>query len=121
MEQELQFIQYQLWFVIALFALLIATNVVCYFVRKSEKDNQPKFGDMWDKDQLDVLIEKSSEYLIENPNHPGALYFGAKALIARNKNIEEARRRLTKLLHNEPTLKDSVQEILEELDSSESS
>jgi len=121
MEQEIQFIQYQLWFVIALFALLIATNVVCYFLRKRDKDNEPKFGNMWDKDQLDVLIKKSSEYLVEYPNHPGALYFGAKALIARKENIAEARRRLTKLLDSEPTLRDSVQEMLDELDSSESS
>jgi len=121
MEQELQFIQNQLWFVIALFALLIATNIVCYFVRKSEKGSDPKFGEMWDKDQLDMLIKKSSECLVEYPNHSGALFFGAKALIARKENIAEARRRLTKLLDIEPSLKDSVQEILDELESSESS
>jgi hypothetical protein len=121
MEEQIQFIQYQLWFVIALFALLIATNVVCYFLRKSEKENDHNFGDMWDKDQLDMLIKKSSEYLIEYPNHSGALYFGAKALIARKENIPEARKRLNKLLDIEPTLKDSVQDIIDELDSSESS
>jgi len=69
MEQELQFIQYQLWFVIALFLLLIATNVICYFVRKSGKDNTPRFGEIWDKGELNKLLKKSREYLIEYPNH----------------------------------------------------
>ena len=121
MEQQLQLIQYQLWFVIALFALLIATNVVCYFVRKNEKSIDPQFGEMWDKDQLDKLIKKSSEYLIEYPNHQNALYFGAKALVAKRENIPEAKRRLKKLLNNEPTLRESIQEIIDEIGSSESS
>jgi hypothetical protein len=121
MEQELQFIQIQLWFVIALFLVLITTNIICYFVRKNEKKTEPEFGVMWDKDQLDELIKKSREYLVEYPNHPGALYFGAKALVARKENIEEARRRLNKLLEIEPSLKDSVQDILNELQSNNGS
>jgi len=121
MEQDLQYIQYQLWFVIALFALLIATNIVCYFVRKGERNKEPKFSEMWDKDKLDELIKKSSEYLLEYPNHPGALYFGAKALVARKDNLGEARRRLNKLIETEPSLRSSVQEVLDELDSHEGS
>jgi len=115
MEQELQFIQYQLWFVIALFLILVATNVVCYFVRKSEKDNDPGFGEMWDKGEIDKVIKKSGEHLIEYPNHAGALYFGAKALVAKRIELTEAKRRLVKLQEIEPTTAASTQELIDEI------
>lgn len=121
MEQELQFIQYQLWFVIALFLLLIATNVVCYFVRKSEKDNDPHFGEMWDKGEIDNLLKKSREYLIEYPNHTSALYFCAKALVAKKENLPEAKVYLNKLSKNEPTVSAQVQEIIDEIEKIERS
>ena len=121
MEQELQFIQYQLWFVIALFLLLIATNIVCYFVRKSEKKNEPQFGQMWDKGEIDELLRRSREYLIEYPNHTSALYFCAKALVAKRENLAEAKGYLNKLLQNEPTVSAQVQEVINEIEKLEGS
>ena len=121
MEQQLQFIQYQLWFVIALFLILIATNVVCYFVRKSDKDNDPKFGEMWNKGDIDALLKKSREYLIEYPNHASALYFCAKALVAKRENLSEARGYLNQLLQNEPRVTAQVQEVIKEIEKIEGS
>ena len=121
MEQEIQFIQYQLWFVIALFFLLIATNVICYFVRKSEKDNDPRFGEMWEKGEIDKLLKKSGEYLIDYPNHAGALYFRSKALVAKRESLPEARGYLKKLIQNEPTLIDQTQKIIDEIEKIEGS
>ena len=121
MEQDLQFIQYQLWFVIALFLLLIATNVVCYFVKKSEKGNDPHFDEMWDKGDIDNLLKKSREYLVEYPNHTSALYFCAKALVAKRENLPEAKGYLIKLLQNEPTVSAQVQEIIDEIQKIEGS
>ena len=115
MEQDLIFIQNQLWAVIALFVILIASNVACYLVRKNEKGNEPQFGDMWDKGEIDKLIIKSNEHLLMHPNHQSALYFGAKALIAKKENIPEAINRLSLLKANEPTLRASVQELLDEV------
>ena len=115
MEQDLLFIQNQLWAVIALFLVLIASNIVCYFARKNEKGNEPQFGDMWDKGEIDKLIIKSNEHLLTYPNHQSALYFGAKALIAKKENISEAIKRLNQLKENEPTLRVSVQELLDEI------
>ncbi len=121
MEQELQFIQYQLWFVIALLLLPIARNVFCYFVRKSEEKNDLRFGEMWDKGELDRLINQSRDHLREYPNHQGALYFCAKALVAKRENLSEAKMYLTKLLEIEPTLSNQIQDILSEIEKIEGS
>lgn len=119
MEQELQTIQNQLWFLIVLFSLLVATNIVCYFSRKSEKSKNPRFGEMWDKGELDRLLKESGEYLYEYPNHQSALYFRAKALVAKRQNLSEAKMHLTKLKEIEPTLKSQTQEILDEIENIE--
>lgn len=121
MEQQLQFIQHQLWFVIGLFLLLIATNIVCYFIRKTDKEKEPRFGEMWDKGDLDNLIRKSREYLIEYPNHQGALYFCAKALVAKKENLAEARSHLLKLQQMDPTLSKPAQEVIDEIQKIEGS
>jgi len=120
MEQDLTFIQNQLWAVIALFIILIGSNVVCYFLRQSDKDNEPQYGDMWEKGEVDKLISKTNEHLLSHPNHAGALYFSAKAFVSKKENISEAVRRLNILKENEPTLKISVQELLDEIQQIES-
>ena len=115
MEQELQFIQNQLWFLIALFFLILATNIVCYFVRKGENSSDPDFSELWVKDQLDKLIRESREYLIKYPNSVDALYFGSKALVAKREGLPEAKMHLTKLLEIEPTLSKQIQEVIDEI------
>ena len=113
MEQDLAFIQVQLWVVIGLFAVFVLTNVLVATTRRRKNTEEPRFGQMWDKDQLDKLIRESEEYLREYPNHQGALYFGAKALIVR-KRYSEARRNLDKLSKIEPSLRSSYQDMIEE-------
>jgi hypothetical protein len=113
MEQDLAFIQVQLWVVIGLFAVFVLTNVLVATTRRREKTKEPRFGQMWDKDQLDELIRQSEQYLREYPNHQTALYFGAKALIVK-KRFSEARKNLDKLSEIEPGLRSSYEELIEE-------
>lgn len=119
MEQELQIIQNQLWFLIALFALLVATNIGCYFSKLSEKSKSPRFGEMWDKGELDKLLKESQEYLYEYPNHQSAMYFRAKALLAKRKSLPEAKMHLKKLQEMDPSFNDQIQEILDEIENIE--
>jgi len=121
MEQKILYIQHQLWFVIALFLLLIATNIVCYFSRKAGKSKEPNFGDMWNKGEIDSLIKKAREYLIEYPNNTGALYFCAKALVAKRTSLPEAKEYLNKVVKNNPNVSVQVQEIIDEIQKMESS
>jgi len=90
-------------------------------MRKGERRSGPKFTELWDRGQLDQLIEKSTAYLIEYPNHPGALCYGAKALVAKKEHLSEARARLTMLIELEPTLKASIQEDIDAIDQIERS
>jgi cytochrome c-type biogenesis protein CcmH/NrfG len=113
MQQELAFIQIQLWVVIGLLAVFVLTNLYVATTRRRGKPDEPRFGQMWDKNQLDELILKSEEHLREYPNHQSALYFGAKALIVR-KRFSEAQRKLDKLLQIEPGLRSSYQDMIDE-------
>ena len=121
MEQELRFIQNQLWAVISLFLILIASNIVCYVLRKSEKNNDPQFDEMWNKGEIDKLIKESKKYLVKYPNHLGALYFGAKALLAKKENLPVAKSYLKKLQNIEPGINDEVEKILSEIENIERS
>ena len=116
MEEKLQFIQYQLWGVIFLFFLFIGTNLYCYFISKSKKGDEPDFSEMWDKDKIDELLLKSRDYLDKYPNHALALYFRSKALVAKKEGLSEATANLLKLLESEPSLRSSIQEIINEID-----
>jgi len=70
--------------------------------------------------KLDDLIARSTDYLKEYPNNVNALYFGAKALVVR-KQYKEAKERVDRLSEIEPSLKETVKEILEEINNAESS
>jgi len=115
MEQEIEFIQYQLWFLIGVLALVVITNVICYFSRKSDEDNSPNFSKMWDKGQLDELVTKARECLLKYPNKQDALYFGAKAMIAQRKNLDEARKYLERFVKLEPSFSEAMQESINEI------
>jgi len=115
MEQELQFIQNQIWFLIGVLALLVATNVICYFSKKSDEEKSPNFSKMWSKGQLDELVVKAREYLLEYPNQQDALYFGAKAMIAQRKNLDEARKYLERFAEIEPSFSEAVKEGIDEI------
>ena len=76
---------------------------------------------MWDKGQIDALIIKTNEHLFTYPHHQSALYFGAKALITKKENIAEAERRVNLLMEIEPSLKDSIQVLLNDINDIKSS
>ncbi len=121
MTEEITFVQNQLWAVIALLAFLIVSTVVCNLTRKrEEKTESEKFPELWELGKLDDLIARSTDYLKEYPNNVNALYFGAKALVVR-KQYKEAKERVGKLSEIEPSLKETVKEILEEINNAESS
>jgi cytochrome c-type biogenesis protein CcmH/NrfG len=114
MQEQLDFIQLQLWLLVSLFSLLILTNVICYLKRnESNKRDEPAFSLMWDKDQLEELIEKARTYLQQYPNHQSALYFGAKALIVKQQ-FGEAAGYLERLSRIEPSLRDGYQDMIDE-------
>ena len=121
MEEQLITIEYLLWTMIALFIFVILTNVICYIVKSGEKRNDDKiFRLLWDKDELDKLIDESEAYLKNYPNNQNALFFGAKALIVR-KEYTRAKSRLNTLLEIEPTLRETLEEMLDEIHNIENS
>jgi len=115
MQEQLNSIQLQLWIVIVLFAVFAIANVLNYLcLRKKNQaeSDEPKFSLMFDMDQIDELIEKSTKHLQIYPNHIDALYFGAKALIVK-KQFSEAKKLLERLATLDPTISETIQDMLE--------
>ena len=110
MEEQLTLIQYQLWAVIALLAAFVITNIFCYYAKKTEAP-EPDFSVLWDKGEIEELLLKAKKHLVSFPNNTSALYFYSRALITKEQ-YNEAKELLEKLLINEPTLKNDIQEIL---------
>lgn len=120
MEQQLAFIQNQLWALIALLLIFVGGNLFCYLTRnKTDSKEQPEFGEMWDKGEIDELLNESESFLKKYPNHSSALYFRAKALIARQQYIE-AKKLLNKFIINYPDFKESINELLEAIENENS-
>ena len=114
MEARLALIEMQLWILIVLFAFFVATHAYWHFRKsKPHRGEQPEFGAMWEKDQIDELITKSQEYLRDRPNNQSALYFGAKALMLKQRHAEAARN-LEVLTRVEPALRGSYQDLIDE-------
>jgi len=113
MEEQLNFMQYQLWAVLGLFAVFIITNLICYYGKKSEKP-ETDFSELWNKGEIDELLTKAKSHLASYPNETSALYFYSKALITKEQ-YQEAKELLEKLLVNEPTLKKDIQETLDSI------
>ena len=123
MADQLAFIQTQLWIVMGLFAVLVVGNFICMRLRRSEekkRTDRPQFGTMWEKDQLDELLSVADHHLREYPNSQDALYFSAKALMAKGR-FSEARPRVERFQRLEPTMKDAWQPMLDTIDSGVSS
>ena len=119
MADQLTFIQTQLWIVMGLFAALVVGNFFCMRLRRSsekERMDRPQFGTMWDKDQLDELLSAADRHLREYPNSQDALYFSAKALMAKGR-FSEARARVERFKRLEPTMQDAWQPMLDAIDS----
>jgi hypothetical protein len=96
---------------IAVFAVFAIANVLNYLCLR-EKNKGPDFSLMFDKDQIDKLIDESTKYLQTYPNHMNALYFGAKGLIIK-KRFSEAKKQLGKLSSIEPSLTEEYKDMVE--------
>ena len=113
MEEQLTFIQYQLWAVIGLLAAFVITNLICYYTKKTEEP-ESDFSALWDKGEIDELLIKAKKHLASFPNNSSALYFYSRALITKEQYIE-AKELLERLLVNEPTLRKDIQETLDSI------
>ena len=116
MESDLSFIQTQLWVVIGLLVLFVASNILCQvWNRQSAKAEKsaPKFGEMFDKNEFDQLLSTADSHLRTYPNHHSALYFSAQALMSRG-SYPEAHRRFQRIVELDPTMRSSIQPFLDE-------
>jgi len=114
MESEVAFIQTQLWIVIGLLVLFIVSNILCRVFGCGER-KEDDFGDLWDKGEVDEVLRKAESRLLERPHDIGALYFGARAMIARGRNLE-ARALLQRLSVLEPSFRQTCADEIEALD-----
>ena len=130
MIDQISFVKGQLWVVIGLLIWLVVCTALCNYRqyrknketrRKNEKILQePRFNEMWDKDQLNELIAQASSHLKTYPNNQSALYFLAKAFMAQGR-YEEARGHIERLLTIEPSMRAQWQRSLDEIDRGKSS
>ena len=111
MESDLAFIQVQLWVVIALLAFFIASNILCRIFSCGQPKDE-NFGDLWDRGKVDDLLKRTERRLRERPHDIGALYYGARALMA-EKRFVEARGHLERLSAIEPSLQRECSEQLD--------
>lgn len=112
MEQELAFIQNQLWVLIALLSIFVGGVIYCNLSRKNETiyKDITNFGELWDKGEIDELLINTEKHLKDYPNHSSALYFRAKSLISVNKS-SEAIPLLDTLSLNHPELNIEIEEL----------
>ena len=101
MEEQILFIQYQLWGVLALLGIFVAGNIFCQYTRSKNKNYIPEFSSLWDKGEIDELLNETESYLKEFPHYSHALYFRSRALIKR-KRYKEAEENLETLSKNHP-------------------
>lgn len=115
MSSELAFIKLQLWIVIGMLLLFMISNILCLIIDRNDK-RQQRFGEMLDRGELDKLIEKSESRLRSHPHDVGALYYGARAMMAKAR-YEEARANLERITLIQPTLREACQKEIAEIDS----
>ena len=114
MEDELAFVQLQLWVVIGLLAFFVLTNILCR-IFGCEWSDEKVYAKMWQKGEIDKLLRAAELRLAENPHDIGALYFGARAMVARGR-YDDARKHLERLSIVEPSLRRACLEEIAELD-----
>ena len=116
MASDISFVQTQLWVVIGLLVFFVASNIMCQvWNRRTARDEKakPKFGEMFDKDELDELLTAADAYLETYPNDHSALYFSAQTLMSRG-SYDEAHRRFKRIVELDPTMRSSIQAYLDE-------
>lgn len=114
MEADIAQIKLLLWVVLGLLVFFVASNVLCR-IFKCGQARADRFGDLWQKGQIDDLITKTRLRLQEHPHDISALYFGAKALAASGLH-DSARTYIKRLMLVEPTLQEECKEQLAAID-----
>ena len=115
--EQIASIQLQLWAVIALLLVFVTGNILCMVWRRNDaakKRAEPAFEVLWLKDRLEELVSVATEYLRTYPNNQSALYFLAKAQMARGQ-YSEATPHIERLMVIEPSMRDTWQPFLDEI------
>jgi len=114
MDRTLAFVEIQLWVVICLQVVFFLTNFLCNLYNRRRQGSEPfkpNFKYLWERNELDKLLEVSAKYRSQFPNSADAHYFAIKALLAKSRFLE-ARVLVGHLAQIEPTLKTAVAEWL---------
>jgi hypothetical protein len=114
METDITQIKILLWVILGLLVFFVASNILCRLL-DCGKSRKEKFGDMWQKGQIDDLLAKTRLRLQEHPHDISALYFGAKALMASGL-YDSARIYVQRLMLLEPTLIEQCKQQLDAID-----
>jgi len=114
MEDQLNFIQNQLWALLTLMFLFVLSNVYCYITKNDEKKKKDDLERMWEQGNINDLINQSEKILQENPYNFDALFYGAKAMASQN-NYEDAIKQYKKIIEIEPGFRSSMQSQIDEL------
>ncbi len=115
--EQIASIQLQLWAVIVLLLVFVTGNILCMVWRRNDaakKRTEPAFEVLWLKDRLEELVSVATEYLRTYPNNQSALYFLAKAQMARGQ-YSEATLHIERLLVIEPSMRGTWQPFLDEI------
>ncbi|MEG3193055.1 hypothetical protein [Lysobacter sp. D1-1-M9] len=114
MEADIAQIKILLWVILGVLAFFVASNILCH-IFNCGRPRDDRFGDLWQKGQIDDLIAKTRLRLQEHPHDISALYFGAKALAATGLH-DSARAYIKRLMLIEPTLHHDCKEQLDAID-----
>lgn len=114
MADDISQIKILLWVILGLLVFFVASNILCRIFNCGQPRDE-KFGDLWQKGQIDDLIVMTRLRLQAYPHDISALYYGAKALAASGLH-DSAKVYIKRLMLIEPTLHDECKEQLEAID-----
>lgn len=121
MEDKLDLIIFQNWLLLGVIGLLLLINIICNWNNIRREYNQPeqeevdRLAELWDKDEIEALLEESKNVREKYPNRVDALYFGGKAMV-KSGQLNEARDLFSKLAEVDYTLRDEAQKQIETID-----
>jgi hypothetical protein len=114
LEADIAQIKVLLWIILGLLLLFVVGNILCRIFNCGQS-REDRFGDLWQKGQIEELINRTRIRLQEHPHDISALYFGAKALAASGLH-ESARTYIHRLMLIEPALHAACKEQLDAID-----
>ena len=117
MESKLDLIIAQNWALLAIISLFWLSTFLCnlYNMRQNRKAaDEPQFGNLWETNQIERLLEESDTMLNAYPNRVDALYFRGKAL-RRIGHHEEALYYFEKLKEIDPSFREEAIRQIEDI------